>query len=575
MKSPSEGKDFSFKLISAEGKLLAAGFLLLAATSIATVFVPRIIASIVDDAIVPGNYDALFPLVVLYISVEITRVICGASHTYIFSLTGQRLMHALRYKLFYNFLKLPAAFFARNSSAVVLTRVTNDIGTVGQLFQSGVLQAIENLITILIILAAFFLLDYRFAIMALLPYPLVILTALAGSKLMHRIFKSLFDYQEDFNAYLTESVAGADAIHLFNAEQSQNERFIPLNQKLRKAQVNVRMIFAVFHPFVTVTSAISIASLIWFGGNLIAAGEAQLGILVASVSYVVWLTWPIMTVIDKWNILISGAAAYRRLAEAFEWELEEDLEPIDTPAAHPETALGAVSFENVYFSYDGNTPILENFSLEIKAGESIGIVGPSGSGKSTVLALLRRFYEPDRGRILVDGRDIRSYNKRELRSLIGLVQQDPFIFSGSVEDNISLWEPLSDEVAEDAIEAIFPEAELKKEIAERGANLSLGEKQLISFARSLASKPGIWLLDEASASLDQDSEKRLFEILTSYRKQHTVISIAHRVSTVRGADRIIVLNRGKVVESGNHRELLRKGGLYARLFNLQTLKPAP
>jgi ATP-binding cassette subfamily B multidrug efflux pump len=558
------------KLFLQEKKIIILGFFFLAITCVTTVLSPRVLARIVDEGIVPRNYAVLMHLLHLYAIVELSKLGSSALHTYVFSLAGQRLMHKLRNMLYYNFLKLPAGFYAKNSSSGILTRITNDIYNVGQLFQAGVLQAVENFITLSFIIIAFFLLDYRFALIALAPFPIVVAAALIGSKIMHRIFKSLYSQLQSFNSFLTESIGGIQIVHLFNAEETQSRAFQPLNLELKKAQRDTRLVFAFFHPLVTVSAALGIASLIYFGGKYVIAGEARVGVLVASISYVVWISWPVMTVIDKWNMFISGMVAYRRVVETINWELEDDLGDISLPAGKTEKIDGNIVFENVSFSYENGSKVLENFNLEIKKGENVGIVGPSGSGKSTIFNLLRRFYEPQSGRILIDGRDIKTFPKRELRSNLGLVQQDLFLFSGSIQENITFWDDSSPAAKDSAYDLISSSLNVAKQLSERGSNLSLGERQLISFLRCLSSNPQIWLLDEASASLDQQSEKRLFEILNRYSEGKSIVSIAHRVSTVRDADRIIVLNKGRIIEDGKHSMLIRNNGLYARLYNLQT-----
>lgn len=556
-------------LLGVEWRLVLLGLCLMIAASLATVIGPRIIAYLIDNTLTTGDNQKLFVILSIYAATELLRLISTAGHMYSFSVAGQRVMQTLRLQLYERFMQLPQSYFAKNPTGQIVTRLTNDITVIGQVFTAGVVLIIEKCITVLVIAIGLLTLDTRLAALALIPYSVFLIASIFISGWVHRLYRRLYAQLERFNTYLAEVLGGIQVIHLFSAEEHHLKDFRSVNFDLARSQRDSRLSFAVLHPLVTVVTGTSMSLLIWYGGGMVHAGTLKLGTLVACLSYVIWLMWPLIHIIEKWSIFLSGISAAERIFECFDWESDEELKDLHLSVPTTHSMRGEITFKNVSFAYDSAIPAVKDLSFTIKPGEKVGIIGPSGSGKSTLLSLLRRFYDPQFGQILIDGVDIRTLNKRSLRRSLGLVQQDIFLFHGNVEDNINLWDTESS-LSQDLINSLLPSGfDLKKAIAERGVNLSVGEKQLISFLRCLISKPRIWLLDEASANLDQESEGKMFELLNTHAKEQTVISIAHRISTVREADKILVLHKGHLIEQGNHSSLMKQKGFYAKLFKLQ------
>jgi ATP-binding cassette, subfamily B, multidrug efflux pump len=558
-----------FSLLKSEWKYVLLGIFLMSLASLATVASPRIIAYFIDNVLSTKQSQDVLIVLLFYGLNEILRLSSTAGHMYFFSVAGQRVMLTLRIKLYERMLQLPQSYFSNNPSGQIITRITTDIAAVGQVFTAGVVLIIEKCITVFLICLALLTLNTKLALLALVPYSIFLLASVFISQWVHRVYKNLYAQLERFNSYLGEIVGGIRVIHLFNAEDYHLDDFSNVNQDLAVSQRNARLSFAVLHPLITVITGSSTVLVLWYGAQMISAGEIGLGTLVASLSYVLWLMWPLIHIIEKWSVFLSGMSAAERIFECFAWDKDEELIHLDKSAESIQNINGKISFKDVHFSYDSGVSAIRGLSLSIKAGQKIGIIGPSGSGKSTLFSLLRRFYDPQSGEIRIDGVDISKLDKRSLRASLGLVQQDIFLFGGTVGENISFWEK-DIHLRGEIIKEFLPEGlDAEKVIAERGVNLSVGEKQLISFLRCLVSKPQIWLLDEASANLDQNSERRMFEMLKKYAKDETVISIAHRLSTVKDADLIVVMHKGYMIEQGNHEDLMRLGGFYASMFKLQ------
>jgi ABC-type multidrug transport system fused ATPase/permease subunit len=365
-------------------------------------------------------------------------------------------------------------------------------------------------------------------------------------------------------------------VQLFNREKLHFLRFCQFNEIYAQAQTQSIRVFALFQPTITIAAGLSIALVIWYGGQDTIRGTIRIGILVAYFSYILALFQPVREIADKWNLFLSGMASAERIHSVLSWPVElphldsqSDLKPL-------ESVRGEIVFENVWFAYQNEDWVLRDFSFHIAPGERIGVVGSTGAGKTSLISLLMRLYEPQKGRILLDGKDLKSYDRRSLRSAIGVVQQEVFLFSGSFEENISFWgstssqSPLVKQLKSLLKLSHLTEGRELPALDERGSNFSMGEKQLIAFVRALAAEPKIWILDEASANLDSATELLLQNALNQASGQCTTLLVAHRLATVRTADRILVLHRGRLIESGSHAQLLQQNGLYAKLYRYQS-----
>jgi ATP-binding cassette subfamily B protein len=568
------GYVFSYKRL-----LVPACFLIVLGT-LATLTEPWLFGHAIDAAIVPHDWTRLKWIAAAFFGVECIRVSSMIGHGYLFEWLGQKVMQELRMELFTQLQVLPVSTYDRTPVGRLVTRVTNDIAALSEMFSAGFVAMIGNVLVVVGIFVWMLALDRKLGIIAGAVFPFLVIAAAFFSKKLQVAYRNARTRLSALNAFLAENILGIRVVHLFGREKLHHERFGEINEQYAQAQISSIRVFAFFQPTITWASGISVALVIWFGGGMALAGSLKVGVLVTFFAYSLQLFQPVREIADKWNIILSGMAAAERVFSILSWSAELEPEAAGAPAPEIPPLRGEIVFENVWFAYN-TTPdgshhwVLRDFSLRIEPGMQVGIVGHTGAGKTTLISLLMRFYEPQKGRILIDGRDIREYDKRALRAAIGIIQQDVFLFSGSISENISLWrEPkasageqvtsflngmgYSDWMGEDSLE-----------LQERGSNLSMGERQVMAFSRAMASDPSIWILDEATANIDSRSEQELERALKSASSGRTSILIAHRLSTVQAADKILVLHKGALVEEGNHRELLAHDGVYARLYRYQ------
>lgn len=551
--------------IVAHRGLVAAGLALILVSTAATLAGPRLFGYAVDDAIVPGRRELLVWFAVGFLVLELTRYLATVGHSYLFTLLGQKVMQDLRLDLFSHLQRLPVSVYDKNPVGRLVTRVTNDITALAEMFSAGFVTIIGNALVVAGIFAWMLVLDLRLGLIAASVLPLLVGGSIYFSRRLRVAYRDARSKLSALNAFLAENILGMRVVHLFNRQARHMERFGRINQWYSDAQIGSVRVFALFQPMITLLAGLAMSLVIWFGGLASREGSLKVGVLIAFFSYVLSLFQPIREIADKWNIFLSGMASAERSFSVLDWstELSEDeSEPVARPI---EGLRGHVVFENVWFAYSGENWVLRDFSLEIKPGMKVGVVGHTGAGKTTLISLLMRFYDPQVGRILLDGKDIRSYDKRSLRASIGIIQQDVFLFSGTVDDNVTLWREG---------EAQWPQ-ELKLErglaIQERGSNLSMGQRQAVAFSRAMHARPPIWILDEATANIDTETEAMLERMLRESSHGRTMVMIAHRMATVRSADLILVLHKGSMVEVGNHSQLMARNGLYARLYRYQSV----
>ena len=507
-------------------KPLLMGLAMVALGTTCALLEPRLVGHLIDDAILPKSGERFRLLLVIYIGVMLARVLTAAQQGYFFELLGQRVTQDLRLKLFSQVQQMPISVFDQTPAGRLLTRVTHDIAGLNEMFSAGFVAMLCNVLLVIGILISLMTLDLKLGVISVSVFPALVWVSVLFSRKLKVTYRETRSKLSALNAFLAENFSGMKIIHLFNRQSLHFQKFEKLNQEYAEAQAGSILVFALFQP--------------------------------------------IREIADKWNIFLSGMASAERvfslLAQPDEWNSEKV-----TLAAEPLKHLkGSLIFERVWFAYRGEDWIFQNFSLEIKPGEKIGVVGSTGAGKSTLIQLLLRFYEPQKGRILLDGKDIRDYDKRALRASIGVVQQDCFLFSGSFEENITFWRNLPTERVHQILDQLGLSSLRERILEERGSNFSLGERQVIAFARALVNDPAIWVLDEATANMDSEAERILQCALESVAQNKTGIFIAHRLATVRYLDRILVLRRGAIQESGSHEDLLRLNGLYARLYRYQT-----
>lgn len=562
-----------FRIMLKHHWVLIFGFVTILFGTTAILLEPRIFGYAIDDAIIPRRWDHLKILGLFFVIVTLVRVGAAIQQGYLFELLGQKVTQDLRMGLFSHLQRMPVSLFDKNPAGRLLTRVTNDIASLNEMFSAGFVSMICNILLVIGILTWLITLDLRLALIASAVFPVLIVLSIYFSGQLRVSYRDSRSKLSALNSFLAENLAGMKIVHLFNRQKLHLERFSRLSRWYADAQVSSIRIFALFQPTITICAGVSITLVIWFGGVETIGGHLPVGVLVAYFSYILALFQPVREIADKWNIFLSGMASAERIFSILDWTTELEKDAVQSPSNPIPELKGHILFENVWFAYEGENWVLKEFNLEVHPGERIGVVGHTGAGKTTLISLLLRFYEPQRGRILLDGKDLKDYDKRSLRASIGIVQQDVFLFSGSFEENITFGKKVDPKKVKAILSSLgFDEQIHRMEdglLEERGSNFSMGERQVIAFARAMVSDPKIWILDEATANMDSRTEAVLQQALNQMSAKSTTLLIAHRLATVRSSDRIIVLHKGHLVEIGDHETLMNRNGLYAKLYRYQ------
>jgi ATP-binding cassette subfamily B protein len=555
-------------------KLLAVSFTFILLHTGTQLLGPYITKIAIDRYIANQDIHGLDLMAAAYLGVILLGFIFLFIQTYTTEYTGQRAMHDLRMEVFSHLQKLDMAYFDRNPVGRLMTRTINDVETLNELFSTGVVGLLEDLCIVLGIAMAMLWLDWKLALVCLAAFPLILYISRFYRRRAREVYRESRLILARLNASLQENIAGIGTIQAFGQEEKMYRRFQEINLGYRNVLLRSVRYNAVFFPIIEIFSALTIGLLLWYGGRQILSGAIQAGVIVAFVQYIQRMYQPIRDLAEKYNIMQAAMASSERIFNLL--DTAETVKNPDRPK-NIERLRGEVEFKDVWLSYNRGEPVLKGVSFGVSPGEKVALVGATGGGKTSIISALCRFYDVDQGAILVDGIDVREWNKQALRRHLGLVLQDVFLFSGDIAANITLGDSRAGreqmmEAARRVHIAPFIEKlpqKYQQEVQERGSTLSQGQRQLLSFARALAFDPKILILDEATSSVDTATELLIQDALHELLKNRTALVIAHRLSTIKNADRILVIHKGEVWEQGNHHQLLAQGGIYSRLYDLQ------
>ena len=538
---------------------------------------PYLIRVALDDHIAVGDGPRLLRIFLMVVGLIAVEALLQFWQTYWANWVAQSVTLDLRAALFQRVSRFRLKYFDQTPVGQLVTRHISDIDGIADVFSNGLLNAVGDILRLVVVIGAMLWIDPVLTIVVLLPIPVLLVATRIFQKAIKMAFVSVRNEVARINVFVQEHVTGMNIIQAFGREAAEREKFAVHNAAHRAANIRSIWAFSIFFPVVEMLSATSVALLLWLGVEGVANGDLTLGVVLQVILYVFMLYRPIRQLADRFNVLQMGIVNADRVFHLLDMD-ERMPEPSGTPASSNSKPLkGHIVFEDVWFAYTDEDWVLKGVSFEVQAGQRVAFVGATGAGTSSIINLLSRLYEFQKGRITIDGEDIRTIQLDRLRSSIGVVLQDVFLFTGSLEDNITLYDPnIPSERVEEAVDAVGVRGLVNQlpgglayDVKERGVMLSTGQRQLIAFVRAYAQQPGILILDEATSSIDPESEQLIQAATERLTKGRTSVLVAHRLSTIRDADRILCLDAGEIVEQGTHEELLASKGAYQRLFELQ------
>ena len=536
---------------------------------------PLLINHAIDNYIVIPNKEGLIKITQILISLLVLEGVIQFFYIYLSTWLGQHVIKDLRSKIFKHILSLKMKYFDNTPIGTLVTRTVSDIETIADIFSQGLLVIIAELLKLIVIIILMFYTDWRLTIIALLTIPVLLVATAWFKNNIKRTFQDVRTQIANLNTFVQEHIVGINIVQIFNRENAEYQKFFDINTKHRDSNIKGIFYYAVFFPVVEVLSAVSIGLIVWYGGQAILDGKnITVGELIAFILFIHMMFRPIRQLADRFNILQMGIVGCERVFKV----LDTDEKILDNGTLNIENTKGSIAFKKVNFCYKKDESVLKNLSFEIEAGKMLALVGRTGAGKTSIVSVLNRFYEIDSGHITIDGININEISLQSLRKNIALVQQEVFLFSDSILNNITLFDATiskekviaaAKEIGVDEFINSLP-GDYDFVVAERGVTLSSGQRQLIAFLRVYVRNPKILILDEATASIDTATEELLQLALEKLATNRTTIVIAHRLSTIVNADKILHLENGSVLESGTHNQLLKNKGSYAEMFNFQS-----
>lgn len=534
---------------------------------------PYFIQIAIDDYVAVGDAGGLYRIMLILVGLMILQAFVQWAHTFYSGWIGQVIIRDIRTMLYRHLLKLKLKFFDNTPIGRLVTRNISDIETLADVFSEGLAAIIGDLLQLVTILGVMFYIDWKLTLVSLCTLPLMVISTYVFKEKIKVTFNDVRNAVSNLNSFLQEHITGMNIVQIFNREQREYEKFKEINREHRTAHIRSVLYYSIYFPVAEIIQAIGIGLVVWYGAVGVLGMEIQIGVLISFIMYLQLFFRPIRMIADRFNTLQMGVVSSSRI-----FKLLDSKEHIaDNGEQHPEKISGKIQLEKVWFAYVDEDYVLKDINFEVKPGETVALVGATGAGKSSIINLLSRFYEINKGSIKIDGIDIRNIELEVLRNHIGVVLQDVFLFSNTIYYNITLGNPsITREEVMAAAEMVGAKKFIERlpggldyNVMERGATLSVGQRQLVSFVRAMVYNPEIIILDEATSSVDTETEELIQESIEKMMKGRTSIVIAHRLSTIQKADKIIVLHKGEIVETGTHEVLLELGGYYTQLHQMQ------